>query len=154
MLMIPRRDEPLHRLATRIACAAAPGSGLIQDIAASCKRLAALRRAGKTEPFDLFCKSGAWVDAALALLALELPGWSVRRLVQDSGLWFCALSRAPNLPEELDEMVEASHEELALAILFAFVEAKSIGEVAAPTPRTEPPIAADVCYRICCDNFA
>ena len=154
MLLMLRREQPLDQVASRIACAAAPSSGLLHDIAATCKRLAVLRCAGKTGHFDAVCKSGAWIDAAFALLALGLPDWSVRRVVQDSGLWFCSLSRAPNLPTELDEMVEASHEDLALAILFAFVEVKRAGGVAARAVRTASPIAATDCYRICCDNFS
>ena len=154
MLTIRRRDEPLARLTTRIACAAAPSTGLLNEVANTCKRFAMLKRAGKTGPFDAWCKSGAWVDAAFALLALELPDWAVRRIVRDSGLWFCSLSRAPNLPTELDEVVEASHEDMALAILSAFVEAKQAGNAPAPAVKTTPPINSDVCYRMCCDNFS
>jgi hypothetical protein len=154
MQLMLRRDQPMDRLASRIACANAPSAGPLDDIATTCERLATLKRAGKTGGFDAFCKSGAWVDAVLALVAHELPGWSVRRLVQDSGLWFCALSRAPNLPTELDEMVEASHEDMALAILFAFVEARRAGKVAAPAAGSVPATSVTAGYRMCCDNFS
>ena len=153
MQLMLRRDQPLDRLAGRIACADTPGSDLLHDVAATCERFATLKQAGKTESFDAFCKSGAWIDAALALLAHELPGWSIRRLVQDSGLWFCALSPAPKLPTELDEMVEASHEDMALAILFAFVEARRTGKVAAAAAGSVPATGVTAGYRICCDNF-
>ena len=43
-------------------------------------------------------QSGAWTDAALALLELELPHWQLRRLAYDEGEWHCALSRQREFP--------------------------------------------------------
>src|SRR5882757_10623719 len=69
--------------------------------------------------------SGAWTDAALALLELELPQWQLRRLAYDEGEWHCALSRQRELPEWLDDRsVESHHADLSLAILGAFVDAR------------------------------
>ena len=99
--------------------------------------------------------AGAWIDAALALIELELPLWHVRRIAYDGGEWHCALSRQPELPDWLDEAIEARHSDLALAILIVFVEAHekraSFGStsVSASTGRS----SLD-CIPLCCDNFA
>lgn len=100
-------------------------------------------------------QSQAWTDAALALIDLELPQWQVRRLAYDEGEWYCALSRQRELPEWLDQSVEARHADLALAILSAFVEAR---RVSTPLSRTSVPAVPQetiALYEpICSDNFA
>lgn len=73
-----------------------------------------------------FVEDEAWIDAALALIAADLPKWRIRRLVLDEGDWFCALSSKWMLPDSLDRPVEAWHPELALALLSAFCEARSM----------------------------
>jgi hypothetical protein len=62
----------------------------------------------------------------------------VRRLAYDDGEWYCALSRERELPDWLDQSIEARHADLALAILCAFVEAR---RVSAPESRTSVPDA-------------
>ena len=81
----------------------------------------------------------AWTDAALALIDLELPLWQVRRIAYDEGEWHCALSRERELPDWLDQSIEARHTDLALAILSAFVEAQRIS---APSSQTSVPVVA------------
>ena len=98
--------------------------------------------------------AGAWTDSALVLIELELPMWTLRRLAYEGGEWFCSLSRQPNLPLELDDGVDASHDVLALAILRAFVEVRRKTSLTGqPTSRVPqlPSVPAGV---ICCDNFA
>ena len=68
---------------------------------------------GKTITLDRLIEAGAWADAAIALVRLELPNWSLRRLVYEDGEWLCSLSRQPNLPIFLDEPGEGSHAVLA-----------------------------------------
>ena len=100
-------------------------------------------------------ESGASCDAALAVLALELPQWKLRRLVYEDGEWTCSLSRQLGLPAELDEMAEAHHESLPLAILSAFVEARHRSFTAGEArPNSVPQIRPAQGYAICCDNFA
>jgi hypothetical protein len=101
-------------------------------------------------------ESGAWTDAALALLELELPQWQLRRLAYDDGEWHCALSRQRELPEWLDDRsIESRHADLSLAILSAFVDAR---RKSAPSNRTSVPAvprAVNPLYEpACCDNFA
>ena len=68
-----------------------------------------------------------------------MPQWQVRRIAYDEGEWHCALSRQRELPDWLDQSVEAHHADLALAILSAFVEAQRIS---APSSRTSVPTCA------------
>ena len=97
----------------------------------------------------------AWIDAALALIDLELPQWQVRRLVHDEGEWHCALSRQREMPDWLDQSVETHHADMALAILSAFVEARRVGAVCEPDcmPGALRRNAA-VYEPLCCENFA
>lgn len=119
-------------------------------IASACKRFQSLRA---RSDFDQKVKSGAFVDAALTLIELEMPAWSLRRVAIEDGVWFCSLSRQPNLPIEIDDSADASHRDLPLAILAAFVEARlatTENVSTATTPRLRPQIQSTVC----CDNFA
>jgi hypothetical protein len=99
---------------------------------------------------------GAWTDAALALLELELPQWQLRRLAYDEGEWHCALSRQRELPEWLDDRsIESHHADLALAILSAFVDAQRKSASSSRTSVPAVPRAANPLYEpACCDNFA
>jgi hypothetical protein len=113
-----------------------------------------VRRTEKTERIDRLIKSGAWTDAVLALIELELPQWQVRRIVYDDGEWHCALSRQRELPDWLDQSIEASHADLALALLRTFVDAQ---RASAPSVRTSVPTvprgASLLGEPVCCDNF-
>jgi len=102
-------------------------------ISQTCRRFPSAGQSGKTSRVERLIQSGAWTDAALALLDLELPQWQVRRLVYDEGEWHCALSRERELPDWLDQSIETHHADLALAILSAFVEAQ---QTSAPESRT------------------
>jgi hypothetical protein len=123
-------------------------------IVRACPRVRAYQPAAKARLMRMI-EAGAFVDAMLALLELELPQWKLRRLICEDGEWHCALSKRRALPAELDDMAEASHEHLPLAILTAFVEARRHGLVAAEDrPKLVPQVGATRGYAICCDNFA
>jgi hypothetical protein len=109
---------------------------IAEVIGAACRRYPSLGQGEKTARVEQLIKSGAWTDAALALIDLELPFWQVRRLAYDDGEWYCALSRERELPDWLDQSIEATHTDLALAILSAFVEAQRISE---PESRSSVP---------------
>lgn len=111
------------------------------------------RASGGRARIERLIESQAWTDAALALVELELPPWQVRRLAYDGGEWFCSLSRQRELPDWLDESVEAHHADLAQAILGALAEARRI------TAQHNPGVSA-VAHdsdpfrdTICCENF-
>ena len=124
-------------------------------ISQTCRRFPSPGQSAKTTRIERLIQSGAWTDAALALIDLELPQWQLRRIAYDEGEWHCALSRERELPDWLDQSAEGRHADLALAILSAFVEAERIS---APTDRTSVPIVprkADAFYEpVLSDNFA
>jgi hypothetical protein len=126
-----------------------------QLISATCRRYPSIGQAAKSARIERLIGSQAWTDAALALIDLELPQWQVRRIAFDEGDWHCALSRARELPEWLDQSIEARHADLPLAILSAYLDARCIS---APSQRTSVPMVprdADAFYTpLCCDNFA
>jgi hypothetical protein len=122
---------------------------------AACRRYPSIGQSEKTARLEQLIRSGAWTDAALALIDLELPLWQVRRLAYDDGEWHCALSRERELPDWLDRSIETRHADLSLAILSAFVEARRISQ---PVSRTSVPAvnrtAPDFHEPVCCDNFS
>ena len=89
-----------------------------------CTRFSLLRRTAAAARAEQMIQSGAWTDAVLALLAVELPQWQLRRLAYDVGEWHCALSCQREMPEWLDQSIEAHHADLPMAILRAFVSAR------------------------------
>ena len=124
-------------------------------ISQTCRRFPSTGQSSKTARVKRLIQSGAWTDAALALIDLELPQWKIRRIAYDEGDWHCALSRQRELPDWLDQSVEARHADLALAILSAFVEATRIS---APLSRPSVPAVRpdlNALYEpVCSDNFA
>ena len=100
----------------------------------------------------------AWTEVALVLIEMALPAWRPVRLVFDDGEWCCALSRHWQLPDWLDEAVEARHALVPLALLGAAVQAlQTSREPTAGDPRTVPQgglPSTDVLDVACCENFA
>lgn len=140
-------------LSDRLRDSHAMTSELMSDIIrAACRRLPPTARTARIERLIQF---GAWTDAALALVELELPQWQLRRVAYDQGEWYCALSRHRELPDWLDQSIEARHADLALAILTAFVE---VQRVSAPSTRTSVPAVASDAHSLYAsvysDNFA
>jgi hypothetical protein len=114
-----------------------------------------LSRADRIERILRFIDTEAWTEAALALVELEQPNWKLRRLAFEDGVWFCSLSRCPELPAELDDPADACDEVLPLAILKACAEVRDRTEARSRNgslrvPRVQPAKANP----ICCDNFA
>jgi hypothetical protein len=129
---------------------------LAEVIDTACRRFPSLGQSAKTARIEQLIQCSAWTDAALALIDLELPLWQVRRIAYDEGEWHCALSRQRELPDWLDQSIEAHHHEhRPLAILCAFVEARRLG---APSSRTSLPSVspyAGMPYEVACsDNYA
>ena len=143
-------------LTDRLRDAYAVTAEFLSDIIGqTCRRFPSTGQSGKTTRIERLIESGAWTDAALALIDLELPQWQLRRIAYDEGEWHCALSRQRELPDWLDQAVETHHADLALAILCAFVEAERIS---APAGRSSVPVVPhkeDAFYQpILSDNFA
>jgi hypothetical protein len=152
MLFAPKHD--LDRLETSLRGAQAITAELMFDLMTqACVRFAAHDRAARAKLRRLV-ESGAWTDAALTLLALELPQWKVRRLVQEEGEWFCTLSKEPQLPLGLDEATEATHEVLPLAILIALLQARCVSSEEAVSSTAVPVVRPSAGHSVNCDNFA
>jgi hypothetical protein len=154
MLFNPRHEDRLGGLEERLRRADALTPDLMTDvIAEACTRFAAQSPAARAK-INRLLECGAWTDATLALLELELPHWKLRRLVCDDGEWLCSLSNEPRLPLGLDELAEASHEILPLAILIAFLQARQAAAESAATVPAVPQVGATEGYAMCCDNFS
>jgi len=155
MLALSNDHDP-GQLGDLLRDAPAATAGLISDvIGGACRRFPSAGQTAKTARIEQLIETGAWTDVALALIDLELPQWQVRRIVYDQGEWHCALSRQRELPEWLDQSIEAHHADLPLAILSAFVDAQRIS---APSRRTSVPAVpheANALYEpVLSDNFA
>src|SRR6267154_2016073 len=153
-LLSDHRDS--RALVDRLQDAPAVTAELLSEVInEACWRFPPIRRTEKAARIERLMQSGAWTDAAMALIELELPQWQIRRIVYDEGEWHCALSRQRELPEWIDQSIEARHADLPLAILMALVEAqrfnaRTIGTSVPTTPRGADPLVEPVC----CDNFA
>jgi hypothetical protein len=140
----------------RLRDAHAVTAELLSDVIdEACRHFPPIRRTEKAARIERLIKSGAWTDAALALIELELPQWQLRRIAYDEGEWHCALSRQRELPEWLSQSVEARHADLPLAILMAFVDAQRVNTPSAGTSVPTVPREANPLYEpVCSDNFA
>jgi hypothetical protein len=140
----------------RIRSADVTTAALMSDVIKhACRRFPSVGQSAKTARIWQLIQSAAWTDAALALIDLELPMWRVRRLAYDEGEWHCALSRERELPDWLDQSIEARHTDLALAILTTFVEAQSISpSPVRPSVPEVPQRRSSLHQPLCCDNFS
>src|SRR5713101_4553529 len=154
MLHLTERRDP-GELIDRLRHAPEPDATLMTEIInTACRRFPSSGQNEKTTWIEQLIRSGAWTDAALALIDLELPMWQVRRIAYDAGEWYCALSRERELPDWLDRSVESRHADLALAILSAFVDAQRLASPRSSTSVPAVPRDANPLYEpVCCDNF-
>jgi hypothetical protein len=148
IVLFDRLDEEL-RVAPRL-----DRSLFTRIIVGACRRILVLSKSDKAARIDDLIEAGAWTDAALAVIALELPDWQLRRLEYDGGEWFCSLSRQPNLPATLDDTADANHELMPLAILRAFFQARRTAEIAPRATSPVPQVSVGADNIIYCDNFA
>jgi hypothetical protein len=155
-MLLPSNDQEAHPVDDRLRHAHNVTAKLMSAvIEAACRRFPSAGQGERTARIQRLIAAEAWTDAAFALIELELPQWQARRIAYDEGEWHCALSRQRELPEWLDQSVEARHPDLPLAILSAFVEAQ---RASAPSIRPSVPIVrreANAVYQaLCTDNFA
>ncbi|WP_275196244.1 hypothetical protein [Bradyrhizobium sp. CSA207] len=120
----------------------------------ACRRLPSFGHSERIARIRRLIDAEAWTDAALALMAIELPLWQVRRIAYDEGEWHCALSRERELPDWLDAAVEAHHADLALALLSASVEVQALAvEMSRPSVPSVRPLLDPLYEPAACDNF-
>ena len=127
---------------------------MAEVMAQDCPRLAAMNASQSASRLRGLIIAEAWTDAALALIEIELPHWTVRRIVREEGTWICTLSRQPNLPVELDDVVDVSHEVLPVALLGALLEVRSRALVARVGGASMPRVRPRSANLLCCENFA
>ncbi len=146
---------PFGALDNALRNAQGPSLDLLSKIIAGvCTRIPILARAEALNRVIRLAEIGAWTEATFALIKLELPLWTVRRLAHENGEWLCSLSRQPKLPMALDDCAEASHEVLPLAMLCAFLEACRKRHSAQASVSAVPQIAQpSVEHIMCCENF-
>jgi hypothetical protein len=153
-LFDPKYEERRGGLEQQLRWAHALTPGIMADvIGEACTRFASQSPAAKARLSRLI-EAGAWADASLALVELELPQWKLRRLVYDDGEWLCSLSKQPQLPVGLDKVAEASHEVMPLAILIALLEARRAAASSASDVSTVPQVRPLPGYTVCCDDFS
>jgi hypothetical protein len=148
VVLLDRLDDEL------LAAPEAARAVFAKIIGSACSRIPVLGKSGNTARMERLIESGAWTDAAMALVESELPGWKLRRLIYENGEWFCSLSHQPNMPADLDDSADAAHQVLALAILRAFVDARRRSKVATDAAPRVPPFQPAAGGVVCCDNFA
>ncbi|WP_157449951.1 hypothetical protein [Bradyrhizobium sp. ARR65] len=126
--------------------------GLMKEILdVICRRAPFQGRSVKVLRLKHLAEAHAWTDAALALIDLELPLWQLRRI---AGQWHCALSRQRELPDWLNQSIEARHPDLALAILSALIEAATATASSGTSVRIASGKLSSDSIPLCCDNFA
>jgi len=148
MLFYPKYEEQLGVLEERLRRAHALTPDLSDVITKACTQATHQARVNQ------LIEAGAWTDATLAMVELELPYWNLLRLVHEDGEWLCSLSKQPNLPVALDDTADASHQVLPLAILGALLEARRQTEAMRETgSQAVPQVRPTSGYAVCCDNF-
>jgi len=156
MLFVPTLEGRFDALGEAVRSAEKVDAALVSRILAEAgTRITMLRRAGKAAHIDRLIAAQAWRELAFALVEDELPAWTLRRLVHEDGEWHCALSRQPNLPLEVDDVAEASHASLSIAILCALIEARRKVEDTRQAARAPvPALRIGGQQVVCCDNFS
>jgi hypothetical protein len=121
------RQADAADLVERLRDAPAASPALVWEVVdKACRRFPSPGQFERSARIELLIRDCAWTDATLALIDLELPQWQLRRLAYDGGEWYCALSRERELPDWLDQSIEARHPDLAMALLTVFVEAQQL----------------------------
>ncbi|MGA8496372.1 MAG: hypothetical protein WB764_12900 [Xanthobacteraceae bacterium] len=147
-VLLDRLDDEL------LAAPEAARAVFAKIIGSACSRIPVLGKSGKAARIERLIEAGAWTDAAMAVIELEMPAWTLRRLVYENGEWFCSLSRQPNMPADLDDSADAAHQVLPLAILRSFLEARRRSEFATESASAVPQFRPAAHGIVCCDNFA
>jgi hypothetical protein len=150
------RSEQLATLAAQVRVADEATPEMFSEIVGqTCQRPSAPNKAANAERLHQLIEAGALTQGALALIELELPQWKLRRVTYDEGEWHCALSRQRELPEWLDQAIEATHRSLTLAVVGVYIETlRQIEASREPSRPSVPQIRSDRFEPLCCENFA
>ena len=154
-MRLPVQLDNERSLTDRLRDAPKVTASLVQDVIDTfCRHHAHPGRTGMIPRIERLIATEAWTEVALALIDFELPQWKLRRLAYDSGEWHCALSSQRELPDWLDQAIEASHPDLPGALLGALIKAQHLvqpaGQPSVPATLPDSALAA----ALCCDDFA
>jgi hypothetical protein len=153
MFIPSKHEQRLGALEERVRRSHAVTPRLLLDVIAGVCVRSAVHNGPAKARIDRLIEAGAFTEATLALIELELPQWQPRRLIYGDGEWLCCLSRQPALPAGLDECVEACHEVLPVAVLSAFLQALCVA-TNAPCAASVPQVREASGTVLCCENFA
>jgi hypothetical protein len=152
MFLHPLRCEQLATLAEQVSTADEATSKLLSEIVLlTARRLSVPSEAANAANLGQLIEADALTESAFALINLELPQWKLRRITYDEGEWHCALSRERELPEWLDQAIEARRTSLTLAILSAYIE--TIRRIEASRGPRRPSVPQRQYEPLCCENF-
>jgi hypothetical protein len=156
MFLHSQRSEQLATLAAQVSAADEATTQLFSEIVvATARRLWSPGEAANAVQLHDLIEAGALTQAALSLIELELPLWKLRRIAYDEGEWHCAMSRQRELPEWLEQAVEARHASLTLAIVSAYIETIMQIELSKePSRPSVPQTTAEQYEPLYCENFA
>jgi hypothetical protein len=131
------QERALNSLLVRIDGAREPTSELVTELLRhACPRLGA-----SPQPSDLVQRligAEAWVDLGFWLIGWELPDWVIHRLSCDDSRWNCAICVRGLAINWIEDVAEFHHENSALAIFGALVQAQ-IRKSQGPAPSNVTP---------------
>src|SRR5258708_14156248 len=85
MSLLAETQNPAD-LGARLRNANAVTADIMSDVIdQACRRFPSLGQSEKSFRLERLLESGAWTDAALALIDLELPQWQLPRIAYDEG---------------------------------------------------------------------
>jgi len=117
------RERDLRALLTKIEAACEPRKDLVTQILdEACPRLQSSGRL--YEGVERLLAAQAWIDLGTWLVGWELPDWRLHRLSCDDSRWNCLITLRGLALNWVEDVVEYQHDNLALAIFGAFVEAQ------------------------------
>jgi hypothetical protein len=154
MLFDPKHGQYLGKLEAELRRAQGLTPELMSEVMTQACGCFAPHEQAAIRGISRLIEAGACVDAVLAMIALELPQWKLRRVLYEDGEWHCSLSSQPQLPIELDEVAEGSHETLPLAVLIALLRARRDPTGREGGASAVPPVNVGAGYTMYCDNFA
>jgi hypothetical protein len=116
-------ERELRSLMSRIAAASQPTGSLVSDVLQSaCPRLTSAIRLN--DLVQRLVAAEAWVDLGFWLIGWELPDWAIHRLSCDDSRWNCAICVRGLAINWIEDVAEFQHDNPALAILGALVQAQ------------------------------
>ena len=149
-------NEQLEGLENRIRGAEYVTAELLTSIVnGASRRLLMPSQTANSARLAKFVSDGAFTEAMLLLIELELPQLKLRRITYDEGEWHCALSRQRELPDWLDQAIEARHPDFTLAIAGAFIEAlRTIEPLRGASRSSVPAFRSERFETLSCENFS